>query len=52
VSFIARLAADELARVEAQVRAILAAAFVSTDDDAPVAFPYVTEAYLLRRADD
>ncbi len=49
VSFIARLPAAEIARVEAQVRAILAAAFVETDDAAPIAFPYVAEAYLLRR---
>ena len=49
VSFIARLSAEEIARVEAQVRAILANAFVQTDDAAPIAFPYVEEAYLLRR---
>ena len=52
VSFIARLAAEELAAVEAQVRAILESAFVETADKTPVAFPYVTEAYLLRRDDD
>jgi SAM-dependent methyltransferase len=49
VSFIARLAARELAAVEAQVRAILADAFVATDDGSRIAFPYVSEAYLLRR---
>ena len=49
VSFIARLPAEEIARVEAQVRAILANAFVETDDGTPIAFPYVAEAYLLRR---
>lgn len=50
VSFIARLPSEELAAVEAQVRAILADAFVATTDDTPLAFPYVTEAYVLRRA--